>query len=285
MLGGSSIHVATMKDGRKVLGRFDLQGNLEPHRPSRRSWTSHATSRFLLFSHSTGIVHRVALVDRCRVLSGSSMPLFSPSRILRAATQNPSAVKWSETLALPRSAFPARPSPVQLEQYRQRCADDLYAWQKTHRTQTEFCLHDGPPYANGAVHIGHALNKILKDVIIRWHLARGKRVQYTPGWDCHGLPIEIKALQAQRAREEQASSLEDAPRQEAAAASGAGMSASDIRRIARTLAGETIEKQMASFREWGVMGEWDKPYKTMDLEFEISQLEVFREMVRKGVFV
>jgi isoleucyl-tRNA synthetase len=147
----------------------------------------------------------------------------------------------------------------------------------------EWNLHDGPPYANGAVHIGHALNKVLKDVIIRWHLAKGKRVQYTPGWDCHGLPIELKALPAQRTREEQASPLEDAPKQEAAAASGAGMSASDIRRVARTLASETIEKQMASFREWGVMGEWDKPYKTMDSEFEISQLEVFREMVRKGV--
>ncbi len=212
------------------------------------------------------------------------MPLFSPSRILRAATQNTSAVKWSETLALPKSTFPARPSPVQLEQYRQRCADDLYAWQKTHRLHASgvFVLHDGPPYANGAVHIGHALNKILKDLIVRWHLAKGKRVQYTPGWDCHGLPIELKALQAQRTKEEQISSLKDAPQQEAVAASGAGMSTSDIRRIARTLAGKTIGNQMASFREWGVMGEWDTPYKTMDLEFEIKQLEVFREMVRKG---
>ena len=109
-------------------------------------------------------------------------------------------------------------------------------------------------------------------------------MHYKPGWDCHGLPIELKALQAQRTKEEQASSSEDAPRQEAAAASGACMSSSDIRRIARTLASETIENQMASFREWGVMGDWDRPYKTMDLEFEISQLEVFRDMVKKGVF-
>lgn len=221
------------------------------------------------------------------------MPLFSPSRILRAATHNASTVKWSETLALPRSAFPARPSAVQLEQYRRRCADDLYKWQTIHRpqiirdslgkeTDNDFVLHDGPPYANGAVHIGHALNKILKDLVTRWNLTKGKRVQYRPGWDCHGLPIELKALQAKWTKEEQASSLKDAPKQEAAVAAGAGMSASDIRRIARALAIDTIEKQMASFREWGVMGEWEQPYKTMDLEFEISQLEVFREMVRKG---
>ena len=214
------------------------------------------------------------------------MPLLSPSRILRAATQNASGFKWSETLALPRSAFPARPSAAQLEQYRQRCADDLYAWQKENRPKTQqasFVLHDGPPYANGAVHIGHALNKVLKDLILRWNLSKGKRVEYRPGWDCHGLPIELKALQARRANEQQASALRDKPKQEAAVASGAGMSASDIRGIARTLASSTIEKQKASFREWGVMGDWDKPYKTMDLEFEITQLEVFREMVRKGL--
>lgn len=222
------------------------------------------------------------------------MPLFCPSRILRAASQNASAFQWSETLALPRSTFPARPSAAQLEQYRQRCAHDLYEWQRTHRLssirnargeeiQNDFNLHDGPPYANGAVHIGHALNKVLKDLIVRWQLAKGKRVQYRPGWDCHGLPIELKALQAQRTREDQASALKDKPKQEAAVAAGAGMSASDIRQIARKLAGDTVEKQKASFREWGVMGEWDRPYKTMDLEFEISQLDVFKEMVRKGL--
>jgi isoleucyl-tRNA synthetase len=120
-------------------------------------------------------------------------------------------------------------------------------------------------------------------MVVRWNLAKGKRVQYRPGWDCHGLPIELKALHAQWTNEEQASSLKDAPKQEAAVAAGAGMSGSDIRRIARALATDTIEKQMTSFREWGVMGEWEQPYKTMDLEFEISQLEVFKEMVRKGM--
>lgn len=224
------------------------------------------------------------------------MPLFFPTRILRAAAQNTTAIKWSETLALPKSHFPARPTATQLERYRQRCADELYAWQRASRPQktkngigkevnNEFVLHDGPPYANGAVHVGHALNKVLKDLIVRWHLATGKRVQYRPGWDCHGLPIELKALQAQRTQTEQASSLRDAPKQEAAAAatSGVGMSATDIRKVARELASETIEKQKTSFKEWGVMGEWEEPYKTMNLDFEIGQLRVFREMVRKGL--
>jgi len=222
------------------------------------------------------------------------MPLFSPSRILRAATQNPSGIKWSETLNLPRSEFPARPGAEQLERYRQRCADDLYAWQRTNRpaqvngkhsqkVNNEFILHDGPPYANGAVHVGHALNKVLKDLVLRWQLSKGKRVHYRPGWDCHGLPIELKALQEQRTKTKQANAIEDAPKQEEdAVAMGADVNASSIRTIARKLATETIEKQKASFRGWGVMGEWDKPYKTMDLDFEVEQLNVFKEMVRRG---
>lgn len=221
------------------------------------------------------------------------MPLLSPSRILRAATQNVKPVKWAETLALPRSAFPARPTASQLEQYRRRCADDLYSWQRANRPRTafdksgkevnnEFILHDGPPYANGAVHVGHALNKVLKDLIVRWQLASGKRVHYRPGWDCHGLPIELKALQAHKTQTTQATAIDDAPKEEAAAAPGAGMSAPEIRRVAKELASQTIETQKTSFREWGVMGDWDQSYKTMDLSFEIGQLEVFKEMARNG---
>ena len=225
---------------------------------------------------------------------GSDMPSFSPTSILRAASQISKTFKWSDTLALPKSTFPARPTPEQLQLYRRRCADELYAWQRTNRPATardekghevnnEFILHDGPPYANGAVHVGHALNKVLKDLILRWQLSIGKRVHYRPGWDCHGLPIELKALQAQKTQTQQSSALEDAPKKEAAVASGAGMSPSEIRRIARQLASDTIEKQKSSFREWGVMGEWDEPYTTMSSDFEIAQLGVFKEMVKKGL--
>ncbi|KAF2209416.1 hypothetical protein CERZMDRAFT_70305 [Cercospora zeae-maydis SCOH1-5] len=206
---------------------------------------------------------------------------------------------WSDTLALPRSQFPARPTAADLETYRARC-HDLYAWQRAHRPATitrtnasggssvvnnEFVLHDGPPYANGPVHMGHALNKILKDLMLRTELLRGKRVHYRPGWDCHGLPIELKALQQPASAASQANKSKDAPKREAQAASEAAsrMTASAIRSAAAKLARQTIDVQEKNFRSWGVMGEWDAPYKTMSKDFEMRQLGVFREMVRKGL--
>ncbi|KAK3075995.1 isoleucine-tRNA ligase [Teratosphaeriaceae sp. CCFEE 6253] len=211
------------------------------------------------------------------------MPALRPTSILRAANEWKD-IHWPSTLRLPQSTFPARASTPDLLWYRQRCADDLYAWQRANRPNTnDFVLHDGPPYANGAVHVGHALNKVLKDLILRWELAKGKRVSYRPGWDCHGLPIELKALQQAATLQSEAGALGDAPKREAAVATGIGMTAAEIRRRARSLAAETVERQKQSFREWGVMGDWDTPYKTMDKDFEIRQLGVFREMVRKGL--
>ena len=97
-------------------------------------------------------------------------------------------------MRLPRSGF----SPVQQrlpEQVIKQCTDDHYAWQSTARpAENTFVLHDGPPYANGPLHIGHALNKITKDIICRFQVTQGRRVSFVPGWDCHGLPIELKAL-------------------------------------------------------------------------------------------
>lgn len=228
------------------------------------------------------------------------MPRLSPSLVrqatlhgngdllkrIRALAQGKTS--WADTLALPKSRFPPRPSTEQLDLYRQRCADDLYEWQRKTRRKGDaggdFVLHDGPPYANGAVHVGHALNKVLKDLMLRSELSRGKRVQYRPGWDCHGLPIELKALQQPKDAGKQAKSLKNSPAQEARAASDASnnMSALQIRTAARKLASDTIEAQKASFRGWGVMGEWDHPYKTMSDDFEGRQLGVFRELLRKG---
>lgn len=231
------------------------------------------------------------------------MPRFSPSLVLRATSHRKEHVlakvrtlaqgktSWTDTLALPKSKFPPRPSPEHLDIYRRRCADELYGWQRHTRKDkhagSDFVLHDGPPYANGAVHVGHALNKVLKDLILRWELSRGKRVQYRPGWDCHGLPIELKALQQPRLPGKQAQSSKDTPAQEARAAADASrhMSASEIRTAARKLASETIEVQKASFRGWGIMGEWDEPYKTMSDDFEVRQLGVFRELVQKGSYL
>ncbi|KAI5380535.1 hypothetical protein J4E82_000492 [Alternaria postmessia] len=127
-----------------------------------------------------------------------------------------------------------------------------------------FTLHDGPPYANGPLHIGHALNKITKDIICRHEVGQGKKVSYIPGWDCHGLPIEIKALQAQKKDAAQADPV-------------------SVRDAARELATRTIEEQKKGFKEWAVMGDWDNAYQTMERGFEIRQLEVFKAMFEKGL--
>ncbi|EZF34377.1 Isoleucyl-tRNA synthetase [Trichophyton interdigitale] len=180
------------------------------------------------------------------------------------------ARSWSSTLKLPKSTFPPRIALADQSKYLKRCSDDLYSWQQRNRPATAtFTLHDGPPYANGDLHIGHALNKILKDIICRVQLAKGKRVHYVPGWDCHGLPIELKALQGQK----ELGDLRLAGRDGAA----------QIRSAARQLAEKTVSQQMEGFRNWAIMGDWDNAYTTMNKDFERRQLAVFLEMVEKGL--
>lgn len=170
------------------------------------------------------------------------------------------------TLRLPTSTFPPRPRPADLVKYLSRCSDDLYAWQRRERRSSNpFVLHDGPPYANGDLHVGHALNKILKDIICRSRLAEGKRVDYVPGWDCHGLPIELKALEHNGWKR------------------GQGVDPVAIRKAARKFAYKTVEKQMAGFRSWGVMGDWEKHWLTMHKDFELRQLSVFQAMAQHGL--
>lgn len=213
--------------------------------------------------------------------------MITPTRILRAS--------WPSTLRLPKSAFPPRPLPATNSEYLRRCTDDFYAWQKspervlheahldkplswyenpsknaelergTRKLTESFTLHDGPPYANGPLHIGHALNKITKDIICRFQVSQGKDVSYIPGWDCHGLPIEIKALQAQK---------KDA---------GSQTDPVSVREAARELATRTVEEQKKGFKEWAIMGDWDNAYMTMEKGFEVRQLEVFKSMFEKGL--
>lgn len=205
--------------------------------------------------------------------------MLTPTRILRAS--------WSNTLRLPKSNFPPRPLASANREYLRRCTDELYAWQRSserivYKRHPEregasanlekngqgptgsFTLHDGPPYANGPLHIGHALNKITKDVICRFQVGQGKKVSYIPGWDCHGLPIEIKALQAQKKDAAQTDPV-------------------SVREAARELAARTIEEQKNGFKEWAVMGDWDNAYQTMERSFELRQLEVFKAMFEKGL--
>ncbi|OIW26190.1 isoleucyl-tRNA synthetase [Coniochaeta ligniaria NRRL 30616] len=171
---------------------------------------------------------------------------------------------WASTVKLPISTFPARPDPKLIDRYIKGSADDFYKWQEAHRPEDkEFRLHDGPPYANGDLHAGHALNKVLKDIINRVKVQQGRRVTYRPGWDCHGLPIELKALEA--------------------SGNHKNMTALEIRKSARELALSTIDKQMEGFRSYGVMADWEGRWTTMDKDYELRQLRLFREMVSRGL--
>ena len=187
---------------------------------------------------------------------------------LSRALLRPAAASWTSTLRLPKSSFPPAVNAADIDRYLPRCTDDLYAWQWRHRpADGTFTLHDGPPYANGSLHIGHALNKILKDIILRVQLTQGKRVRYVPGWDCHGLPIELKALE--KARGTGSDALEK-------------MDPMAVRQAARNLASEAIEHQRQSLKQWATMADWDSAWKTMDTEFELRQMEVFHRMLKKG---
>ena len=176
---------------------------------------------------------------------------------------------WSSTLLLPKSSFPPRALAKDRPTYLQRCTDDLYQWQQKERElDNTFVLHDGPPYANGPLHIGHALNKILKDITCRFQLATGRRVDYVPGWDCHGLPIEVKALE--QLRKDGKLNADEKP------------SPVLVRKAARQLAAATVETQKSSFQEWSIMADWNKAWKTMDTDFEMKQLGIFKNMVKDG---
>lgn len=143
------------------------------------------------------------------------------------------------------------------------CSKQLYKWQQENLSdEKKFVLHDGPPYANGSLHMGHALNKILKDFVNRYKLLRGHKIHYIPGWDCHGLPIEMKAIHQNE--------------------SSAKMCPTEIRRLAREFAEEAIQKQKKDFERWGVMGDWENYYTTMHPLFEAKQLEVFLSMFNQG---
>ena len=173
---------------------------------------------------------------------------------------------------LPRTEFPMRANAAQREpDFLARCTADLYAWQERERPADgpRFVLHDGPPFANGVPHMGHALNKVIKDIVNRYRLLRGDRISYVPGWDCHGLPIELKALQ--RVAEGSLQHTRD------------DMSAVAVRSAARQEAEAAIEAQREQFERWGVMGDWDNSYLTMTPEYEAGQLRIFRRMVEKGL--
>jgi isoleucyl-tRNA synthetase len=148
--------------------------------------------------------------------------------------------------------------------------EGLYQRAQTARKDAElFVLHDGPPYANGHIHIGHALNKILKDIIVKYKLLRGYRVDYVPGWDCHGLPIEQqveKELKVKKLKKE------DMPK-------------TAFRKLCRDYASRFVEIQKEEFIRLGVLGDWEKPYITMDPKYQAQEIRELGRLFKKGVVI
>ncbi|KAI0790394.1 tRNA synthetases class I-domain-containing protein [Abortiporus biennis] len=173
---------------------------------------------------------------------------------------------FSHTLLLPTSKFPMRNNPAKDLSLHQRTCGELYKWQWKNVDGPLFVLHDGPPYANGDLHIGHALNKILKDIINRFNVISGKRVHYIPGWDCHGLPIENKVLKNIGKEHHEISPVE-------------------IRTEAEAYAKSQVLSQQEQFRQLGIMADWttESTYRTLDHDYEIRQLRIFQAMVDKGL--
>jgi len=170
------------------------------------------------------------------------------------------------TLNLPKTEFAMKANLPQNEPTRlaQWDADDLYGKIRAARAGApKYILHDGPPYANGAIHLGHALNKCIKDFVVKTKTMAGFDAPYVPGWDCHGLPIEIKV-------DEQLGGKKLA------------MDPVDVRKACREYAGKFVDLQRSQFKRLGVFGRWDKPYATMDFPYEARILETFYGFYEKG---
>src|SRR5438270_1240777 len=170
---------------------------------------------------------------------------------------------YKETLNLPRTDFPMKANLATRE------PEMLKAWEETHLYQQIqksregrdlFVLHDGPPFANGDVHMGTALNKILKDFVVKSQTMLGKRAPYVPGWDCHGLPIEYKVVKESR-----------------------DLSPLEVRKRCDAFARKYVDLQRAQFKRLGVLGDWENPYLTLDPKYEAEILRAFAVFVEKGL--
>ena len=171
-----------------------------------------------------------------------------------------------KTLNMPKSGFPMRAGlpmrePDMLKHWEEL---DLYnELLKKNEGKPLFSLHDGPPFSNGDIHMGHALNKSLKDFITRSYAMRGYYTPYIPGWDNHGMPIESAIIKEQKLNHK-------------------AMSVADFRSACEAYAEKYIQRQMDGFKRMGVVADWEHPYKTMDKEFEAAEVRVFGQMYKKG---
>ena len=175
-------------------------------------------------------------------------------------------VDYGKTLHLPETEFPMRGNLPKREPEFIKFWEDNKIYEKRlakNKGKKNFILHDGPPYANGKLHIGHALNKTLKDIVMKYKTMQGHYTPYIPGWDTHGLPIEHAVIKNTGLNRHEMSPL-------------------DLRNKCREYALNCVEEQKKDFIRFGVLGEWDRPYLTLRPEFEVKQIGVFGEMAKRG---
>ena len=175
-------------------------------------------------------------------------------------------MNYKETLLMPETSFQMRGNLPENEKLQREKWEEMDLYNKVrekNKGKTPFILHDGPPYANGNIHIGHAMNKILKDFVNRYKMMSGYDMIYIPGWDTHGLPIEQAVTNSGVDRK--------------------SMDKAEFRALCEKYAYEQIEKQMQGFKELNVLADWEHPYITLQKEMEARQIEVFAEMAKKGL--
>jgi isoleucyl-tRNA synthetase len=172
-------------------------------------------------------------------------------------------IDYKATLNLPDTPFPmrgdlARREPAWGEEWKKRKIYDTI--RVASRGRPRFVLHDGPPYANAVIHIGHAVNKILKDIVVKSRQLAGFDAPYVPGWDCHGMPIEVQIERTY----------------------GKNLSTAETQRLCRAYATDQIAMQKADFQRLGVLGDWDHPYTTMDYVNEANEIRTLGTVLEKG---
>ncbi|RMG53933.1 MAG: isoleucine--tRNA ligase, partial [Gammaproteobacteria bacterium] len=176
---------------------------------------------------------------------------------------------YKHTLNLPQTDFPmrgnlAKREPDMVARWEEQ---KLYDRLRAHCAgRPKFILHDGPPYANGDIHIGHAVNKILKDIIVKSRTLAGFDAPYVPGWDCHGLPIELQV-------------------EKKIGKAGKDVDAATFRTACREYAAEQVAGQRRDFRRLGVLGDWERPYLTMDFRFEADIVRSLGRIIEQGHLV
>ncbi|HEY4067305.1 MAG TPA: class I tRNA ligase family protein, partial [Burkholderiaceae bacterium] len=174
-----------------------------------------------------------------------------------------STTDYRATLNLPDTAFPMRGDLPKREPGWVKDWADQGVYQQLRDARVNrprFVLHDGPPYANGTLHVGHAANKILKDMIVKARQLAGFDARYTPGWDCHGLPIENQIEKT----------------------FGRTLSRAEVQAKSRAYATEQIAQQMADFQRVGVLGDWQHPYRTMDFGNEANEIRALKKIIERG---